>query len=163
MLARRSPARVEYGWILIAPALALVSRIGRRRAPPARGRARGFARGLEHGIGDRADVGMDPLQVAQDVQMQPAGLDAFGAAFAQPPQVTLGGGDFGLALVAFVLHYFTVWLAEAELLSAPWLLIIALVAALWLTPAAPPGPTRRTRIPGAMRERLPACATATSA
>lgn len=39
-----------------------------------------------------------------------------------------------LALFAIVMHYLTLWLAESELLSAPWLLIVALTvgAATWM-------------------------------
>jgi hypothetical protein len=40
-----------------------------------------FAGALKHRVGDRAEMRMDALQVAQNVQMQRAGLDAFWTPF----------------------------------------------------------------------------------
>ena len=52
-----------------------------------------FAGCLENRIGDRADVRVDALEVAQDVEMERARLYAFRAAFTQPRQMTVRTGE----------------------------------------------------------------------
>ena len=71
---------------LSLPALAALRR-GRRRAQP---RAAELARLLEDRVGDRGQVGVDPLEVAQHVEMQRARLDRLRQPVAQAAEVALG-------------------------------------------------------------------------
>ena len=52
-----------------------------------------FAGCLENRIGDRADVRVDALEVAQDVEMERARLYAFRATFTQSRQMTVRTGE----------------------------------------------------------------------
>jgi hypothetical protein len=57
-----------------------------------RGTRSDLTRCLQHGVGDRADMRMDSLQVAKHVQMQRARLDTLRSSLAQPGQMMVGGG-----------------------------------------------------------------------
>ena len=54
-------------------------------------------------IGDRADMRINALEVAQDVEMQRARLDACGQPFAQPGKMVFGRGALGFADRGFFL------------------------------------------------------------
>ena len=58
---------------------------------------RQFAGGFQHRIGDRADMRMDALEVAQHVEMQRRRLQALRPAFAQPLEMPVGGFKLGAA------------------------------------------------------------------
>jgi len=51
--------------------------------------------GFKHRIGDRTDVGMNALEVAQDVEVERGRFDRFRPTCAQALEVVLGGLDFG--------------------------------------------------------------------
>src|SRR5689334_14356214 len=61
-----------------------------------------LASSIQYGIGDRADMRMNPLEIAQHVEMQRCGFQAFGAAFAQPVEMPLGRCQFGVAERGFL-------------------------------------------------------------
>src|SRR6185437_8763904 len=56
-----------------------------------------LAGSFEHRVRDRADMRVDAFQVAQDVEMKRARLDALGAALAQAREMIVGGDALGLA------------------------------------------------------------------
>ncbi len=56
-----------------------------------------FTGGVEHGVGDRADMRVNSPEIAQHVEMQRGGLDGFGPSLAQAIQMPLGGGKLGVA------------------------------------------------------------------
>src|SRR5713101_8716288 len=51
-----------------------------------------LARGLQDGIGDRANVRVDALQVTQHVEVQRTRLDALRASFTKPSEMIFRGG-----------------------------------------------------------------------
>lgn len=63
-----------------------------------------LARLLEDGIGDRGQMRVDALQVAQDVEMQGARLDALDPPAPEPLQMPLGGGALALAELHLLLQ-----------------------------------------------------------
>jgi len=54
---------------------------------------------LQYRIGDRADVGVNALKVAEDVEVQRGRLQAFLAAFAEALKVTIRSFKFGLTQI----------------------------------------------------------------
>src|SRR5581483_1416654 len=58
-----------------------------------------LSRSLEDRIGDRRQMRVDSLQVADDVEVDGAGLDALGAALAQSGEMPLGGLELAAAHV----------------------------------------------------------------
>src|SRR5436190_18746205 len=96
----------------------VIARSGTRRSNPGCVRVllrlrRGLARQpalpelaglLQDRIGDRGQVRVDALEVAQDIEVQRAGLDALDAAASQALQMPLGSGALALAELHLLLQ-----------------------------------------------------------
>src|SRR5688572_8353140 len=69
----------------------------RRRLVAAQARFAELARGLEDRVGHGGEMAVDALEVADDVEVDRAGLERFGPALTQAVEMTLRGAQLGIA------------------------------------------------------------------